>query len=476
VTDVDVREHPADLPEAGALINGKYEIIRVIGKGGMGVVYEAKHLRLHKRVALKMLRPAALHVADFKPRFEREARTAALLQGHHVARIFDVDVTTSGLPFMVMEYLTGKDLDAELQERGTLSVQEATGYVLQACIAMQEAHAAGIIHRDLKPANLFLTDEGGDRVVKVLDFGISKLTFEVDTHLTGTFATVGTPLYMSPEQVRSSRSVDARSDIWSLAVILFEALAGQPPFHGSMTATAAAIVADKTPSLTALRPDVPPELEAAILKALEKHPNRRYQDVESLMMALMPFGPGRIPYSSPDSAPGISPSSSPSLSTRISPVGLPRADWGSAAETMMIPDAERRSARPSPVRKLYAKLPMVGLALSALVVGGILAFRGPTGAAPIARAAGAEAPPSVDRAPPEPSPVPAPPEAQLPASPHDIEAMAAPSPPRPAVSVVSQSKPTTRPPAYPAGAASTPRAPDSHPSPAPSPQKNPVFL
>jgi len=341
-----------ELPAPGSVIAGKYELVSVIGEGGMGVVYEARHLRLKQRVAIKMLRPKVLHLDAITPRFEREARTAALLRGRHVARIFDVDVTEGGLPFMVMEFLVGRDLEAELVERGTLSVQEATGYVLQACVAMQEAHAAGIVHRDLKPANLFLTEENGERVVKVLDFGISKITDDAETRLTGTFATVGTPLYMSPEQVRSSKDVDIRTDIWSLAVILFEALAGQPPFYGSMTATAAAIVADPTPSLCAIRPDVPVELEQALERALQKLPSRRFPDVGSLSAALAPFGPPRLPFSSLNDAsnPVLPPSSGPSLSARIVPPGSAGriSDSKTVAETIMIPrseEAQRRALR-----------------------------------------------------------------------------------------------------------------------------------
>ena len=483
-------ESETELPELGSVIAGKYEIVRVIGKGGMGIVYEAKHLRLNQRVAIKMLKPAALQVSEFKPRFEREARTAALLRGHHVARIFDVDATERGLPFMVMEYLVGRDLDAELQDRGTLSVMEATGYVLQACVAMQEAHAAGIVHRDLKPANLFLTEENGERVVKVLDFGISKLTHEVDTHLTGTFATVGTPLYMSPEQVRSSRSVDSRSDIWSLAVILFEALAGRPPFHGSMTATAAAIVADKTPSLCALRPDVPIELEAALGRALEKHPNRRYQDVASLSAALAPFGPARLPFTSlsDTSNPILPPGSGPSLSSRVLPPnsGPNVGDWGSASETMMIPADERGATldpvpKPSP-RRVALLASVVGVGMLAVLTTALL-LRGPTSPSAVVRVAASSAPSSAVAvmsvvAPPTMSS--AEPSASAPAASSSATAVAAsvavrPSPSAPGASYAATTRPSpavphvSRPPS-----AVTPPA-GGTPRPAPSPA-NPVFL
>jgi serine/threonine protein kinase len=290
-TAVGVPPALIDLPQPGETFAGKYSIVRIIGEGGMGKVYEAIHLRLRQRMAIKMLVPRVLDMPDVVARFEREGRTAAQLRSRHVARILDVDTTPAGVPFMVMEYLEGHDLDVELQQRGQLPVAEGVGYVCQACEAMEEAHGLGIVHRDLKPANLFLCPERTELVVKVLDFGISKMQDEGDARLTGTHATMGTPLYMSPEQVRSSKDVDYRTDIWSLGVILFEALTGRPPFVGSTTGAAAAIVADPPPSPRDLRPEITPELEAAILRALEKDPRNRFQDVHALLAAIMPFAP-----------------------------------------------------------------------------------------------------------------------------------------------------------------------------------------
>jgi serine/threonine protein kinase len=244
---VDEGNAPA-LPRPGDTIAGKYAIVKVIGEGGMGIVYEATHLRLRRRVALKMLLPHMMATSsDTVVRFEREARAAAQLRDRHVTKVLDVDTTADGLPYLVMEYLEGHDLEAELAARGPLPIGEAVGYVLQACTAMTEAHGAGIVHRDLKPSNLFLCPEREGWTVKVLDFGISKMADDGDARLTGTQASVGTPLYMSPEQVRSSRSVDLRTDIWALGVILYELLAGRTPFEGSTTAAAASIVADATP-------------------------------------------------------------------------------------------------------------------------------------------------------------------------------------------------------------------------------------
>jgi serine/threonine-protein kinase len=187
-----------------------------------------------------------------------------------------------------MELLRGHDLEAELRARGPLPIHEAVDWILQACAAVGEAHSAGIVHRDLKPSNLFLADEAGTRVLKVLDFGISKVARE-EPAMTSAAVTVGTPLYMSPEQVRSSRDVDGRTDVWALGVILYELVAGAPPFLGTTTAAIAAIVADATPSLRRVRPDAPEDLELAVATALAKSPADRFPTAEALGASLTPF-------------------------------------------------------------------------------------------------------------------------------------------------------------------------------------------
>ncbi len=259
----------------------------------MGAVYEAEHLKLRQRVAVKLLHPSLTDRRDIVARFEREARAATRLTSPHVARVSDVDTTPDGTPFMVMEFLHGHDLARELAQRGALPITTAVGYVLQACDAMIEAHGVGIVHRDLKPGNLFLAEVAGRRTVKVLDFGISKVAADEDEpSLTSTFSALGTALYMSPEQVRSAKKVDPRSDIWSLGVILFEALTGRTPFEGeSATAVAAAIVADPVASLRELRPEVPETLEAVVYGALTKDREKRFQTMAAFATALAQFGP-----------------------------------------------------------------------------------------------------------------------------------------------------------------------------------------
>ena len=287
------------LPEFGQVLAGKYRLVRKLGEGGMGVVFEAEHVRIKQRVAIKMLLPEVLEIPDVVSRFEREARAAGQLRSENTARVLDVDVSEDGMPYMVMEFLDGLDLSQVLEQRAQVPVELAVDYVLQACNAMAEAHGAGIVHRDLKPSNLFLV--GGERgTIKVLDFGISKVENDKDNRVTATTTVVGTPLYMSPEQVRSAKHVDARTDIWALGIILYELIAGKTPFEGSMTAAAAAICIDEPPPISQFRHDVPPELAEHIRVCLEKDPKKRYPNVQSLAVAIAPFGTGAI--RSPDSS------------------------------------------------------------------------------------------------------------------------------------------------------------------------------
>lgn len=277
------------LPSIGQVLGGKYVIVRPLGEGGMAFVFEASHQRLEQKVAIKVLAPEFARDPELVARFEREARAVARLRTRHAVRVMDVDVTEKGVPYIVMDLLAGRDLDAELGDRGRLPVAEAVDYVLQACAAMHEAHAAGIIHRDLKPANLFLADENGERVVKVLDFGVSKVLGEVN-RLTRAGAVMGTVLYMAPEQVRGASGVDARADIWSLGVILFELLAGRPPWDGSSQQVAAAIVSSDAPDVRTYVP-VSEGLARAIQTMLQRDPARRFADVRAVATALAPFAP-----------------------------------------------------------------------------------------------------------------------------------------------------------------------------------------
>ena len=277
--------------EPGQILGGKYRVERILGKGGMGCVVQALHLALGTRVAVKFLLPDALDNQLAVERFLREARAAVRLRSEHVCRVHDVGTFEDGTPFMVMEFLDGSDLAAVVARQGPLPVATAVDHVLQACEAVAEAHASGVIHRDLKPANLFLTRRAdGSPLIKVLDFGISKVTAgesdEID--LTQTATVIGSPGYMSPEQLRSSRDVDVRTDVWSLGVILYQLVEGQPPFRAtSITEVALRIGMDPTPPFTVTVPDGFP---AVVFRALEKEPAARYRTVADFAAAIAPFG------------------------------------------------------------------------------------------------------------------------------------------------------------------------------------------
>ncbi|MFO0572282.1 MAG: serine/threonine-protein kinase, partial [Polyangiaceae bacterium] len=286
-----------DVPRTGDLIAEKYIVERVLGMGGMGLVLAAKHTTLRQPVAIKLLLSEALASEEARRRFVREARAAGGIKSEHVARVRDFGTLESGAPYLVMEYLDGVDLKQRLAEHGPLPISDAVDYVLQASEALCEAHNAGIVHRDLKPANLFLTAHAdGSALIKVLDFGISKAAcFDSVGHnadLTRTDAVLGSPVYMSPEQVRSPRDVDLRTDIWGIGAVLFELLAGMPPFDADNVAMLGArIVMDPPRSLREARPDVPAALEAVVLKCLEKVPANRYRSIADFAHALGEFAP-----------------------------------------------------------------------------------------------------------------------------------------------------------------------------------------
>lgn len=278
--------------QPGDVIGGKYSVERIIGRGGVGIIAAARHVTLKQRVALKFLRPEVAGDPDIIQRFLREAQAAAQIRSEHVTRVMDAGTMEDGTVFLVFEYLAGRDLAAVLREDGPLAIADAVDYLTQACEAVAEAHALGIVHRDLKPANLFLTRApDGAPLVKVLDFGLSKVKGSAAmTALTAANHVIGSPHFMSPEQMRSSRDADARSDIWALGVVLFGLLTGRVPFEGEyLTEVCAAVLEGKALSLRGLRPDAPLELEAVILRCLRTEPAERFQSVPELVEALRPF-------------------------------------------------------------------------------------------------------------------------------------------------------------------------------------------
>ncbi len=282
------------LLKTGDLLAGKYRIEHLIGRGGMGAVFAANHEILLQRVAVKVLLEGMSGHPEVVSRFLNEARAAARINSEHIARVMDVGKLDSGMPFIVLEYLDGADLMQLVEQRGALPVDEAIDYVLQALDALASAHAMGVVHRDLKPANVFVVRRpNGAGHVKVLDFGISKMTQPIPGDsggMTSTKAMLGTPYYMSPEQLRSSRSVDVRTDIWSMGIILHQILTGQLPYTGDNYGELfAKILEQDAPGIRILRPDLPPELEQVVWHCLQRKPEHRFSNVAELAMALRPF-------------------------------------------------------------------------------------------------------------------------------------------------------------------------------------------
>jgi serine/threonine-protein kinase len=393
---VDADASVDGLPAPGDLVAGKHVITRRLEEGGMGVLFVATHKALNQSVAIKFLRPKYARDAASRERFLREARAAAAITSEHAARIQDVDETPAGIPFIVMELLRGADLGKIVEERGRLPFRDAVGYVLEACEAIAEAHAAGVVHRDLKPSNLFLAERSdGTTIVKVLDFGISKSVLRPDdvpegASLTAPNTLLGSPQYMSPEQVRNAKTVDLRADVWALGVILYELIAGVPPFDADSSAELfAKILSDKPAPIRKLAPDVPSGLSDVVMRCLVKDPAARTRSVGELALALRPFvhpgseilvdKVGRALARGPDSA-------GRSLAPRADALGA----------TLIAPSG--RAGGP-PTVAIVAALTCLAL-LGALVLG--LTNRSPSAAASISAAP----PPSSARttgAPPEPA-------------------------------------------------------------------------
>ncbi|MBX3198052.1 MAG: protein kinase [Labilithrix sp.] len=286
----------AQLPRSGDTIAGKYVLDRLLGQGGMGAVFAAKHIKLSKAVAIKIMLADASN-PEAAQRFLNEGRAAANIQNEHVVRVDDVDEEL-GYAYMVLELLDGEDL-AQVLERDParrIAPHVAVGYVLQALKGVMQAHAIGIVHRDLKPSNLFLAKrKDGSVVVKVLDFGISKAQGSSalaasPSALTSTKAMLGSPLYMSPEQLRSSKSVDHRADIWAIGIILYELMTGNLPFMGDNLGELFAAILETDPaSLRTHAPEVPPGLDEIVLRCLQRRPEHRFQTAAELADALAPF-------------------------------------------------------------------------------------------------------------------------------------------------------------------------------------------
>jgi serine/threonine protein kinase len=274
-------------PMIGAVLGGSYEVIRMVGEGGMGRVYEARHQRLPtKRFAVKMLHPDLARQPDVVTRFQREAEASSVLSHPNVVDVYDVSSSADGRPYIVAELLQGEELGNHLDRVGKMTPSAAAHVVRQVCAALGAAHAAGIVHRDVKPENVFLSGDGTH--VKVLDFGISKVGDNKDG-LTKTGTVMGTPDYMAPEQARGDK-VDSRADIYAVGAILYRALTGRKPFEGrDPMATLTAVLTEEPPRPSELSGGVPLSLELVIQKAMAKSPSERFQSMAELDAALAPF-------------------------------------------------------------------------------------------------------------------------------------------------------------------------------------------
>jgi len=279
----------AGVPLVGDVIAGKYRIDSILGEGGMGIVYEAEHLILRQRVAIKALLPGVPISTEVIGRFSFEASTVARITSEHVVRVMDAGTLPSGAPYLVMEYLAGCDLNTLLARKGPLPEAEVVDIALQALEGLAHAHAAGVVHRDLKPANLFLAkNKSGRQIVKLLDFGISKslgVTTDDDRVL-------GSPMYMSPEQLEKGAAIDLRTDLWSLGVVAYELLSGAPPFNGELSEIVAAILGRDPVPLHALCPQVSQAVSDVVSRCMQRAPSARWQSAGELARALAPYGTG----------------------------------------------------------------------------------------------------------------------------------------------------------------------------------------
>jgi serine/threonine-protein kinase len=384
----------------GEIVAAKYRVERVIGRGGMGVVVAATHIELGQRVALKFL-VQGVDDGDAVERFRREARAAGNLKSDHVVRVFDIGRLPSREPFMVMELLEGADL-AEVLESGPLTMSEAAGYVFQACDALAEAHSAGIVHRDLKPRNLFVTRTGtGQARLKVLDFGISKMSADRgERALTGRSDVMGTPDYMSPEQVRASHGVDGRTDIWALGVILYELVAQRVPFEGASLTHLCALILEAEPKpLRSVAPTVSEDFERLVARCLAKDPEKRFATVGELATALAAFLP-TASRSPTVPVPGASHRPPKAL-----PAKIEKTDGGTSV-SWSGPEAPRRAGGPKIATKIAAVVVVFGL-LAGIAGYSVTERASARGARPEASAA----PPPPPATPAEPAPSDMPPPA-----------------------------------------------------------------
>lgn len=313
---------------------GKYELLRQLGSGAMGVVYEAVHMTLGNHVAIKVLQQLATSSEAAARRFEQEARVVARLESRHIVRVLDADQAPDGTRYLVMELMRGRDLSAILHERHVLRSEEVVDVALQVCAGLKHAHEAGIVHRDLKPANLFVAESDEGTTVKIMDFGISKDLASVSHDLTASSVIIGTPHYMSPEQIRTSRSVDERADLWSVGVVMYRLLTGTYPFSADNHAALMVAICTESPlDVRSSAPQTPEGLAKIVMTLLEKAPGQRPDSAATLGRLLLPFAPPFREYPTFETA-GPETVKNPSLVPDVKASGTTQV-----AATVRAPDA-----------------------------------------------------------------------------------------------------------------------------------------
>jgi len=408
-----------------ALVAGKYRLTELLGRGGMGSVWAGVHTTLGTRVAVKFIDAEHVDSAEARHRFENEARAAAALRSKHVVEVYDHGVLDDGRPFIVMEFLDGEPLDRRLDRLGRLPPRDAARIVGMVCRALSKAHAVGIVHRDLKPENVFLVwdDEDGADVAKVVDFGIAKFTDSnsASSSATRTGSVLGTPYYMSPEQARGLRSVDYRSDLWSVGVITYRCMTGRLPFEGEAVGDVLVkLCTAPIPVPSEIAPDLPPGFDAWLVRALGREPQARFQSATELARSLatvcgltVPLTPNSGEQHAFSANTPERPRMSPFAATTPSPALTPAAAAQTGAPITQTPSPTARPSTSALVAIALAMLAVLGIgagvATKLLLGKGDAAAVAPAAPVVVAPAGTAPASPPVQPPPVAPTAAPAPP-------------------------------------------------------------------
>ncbi|HLM76435.1 MAG TPA: serine/threonine-protein kinase, partial [Polyangiaceae bacterium] len=337
--------------EPGAVMGGKYKLEQKLAVGGMGSVWLARHLQLQTDVAVKLLDASAAGSADAHARFEREAKALSKLRHPNVVQVHDFGLEDE-MPYLVMELLHGESLDTRLKREKRLPIKTVVTLLSQVAKGLRRAHEAGFVHRDLKPGNLFIVKGDDEETFVILDFGIAKQTGVVIDNSTKTGEFMGSPHYMSPEQIRDSKDIDARSDLWSLAVILFRALAGELPFPGNtLGAVLADVVSAPIPKIVQVAPDLPPELDTFFEKAFSRDRTKRFGSAREMADAFEAvLGAKDPPTAAPryQGAPAGSAAAPKSQGAQAGSAAAPRSQGTQAGNAAVSPGTPQGSAAASP--------------------------------------------------------------------------------------------------------------------------------